>query len=99
MWIQLHEDVQPVLSGSQEALKFGVLESSGLDYGTARRSNSQREGRYSVEELLVQRPSGVSTLGALVAESVSAGSTQNLFCGRLLARLLKQTMTATFFIE
>ena len=99
MWIQLHEDVQPVLSGSQEALKFGVLESSGLDYGTARRSSSQREGRYSVEELLVRRPSGVSALGALGAESVSAGSTQSLFCWRLLARLLKQTMTATFFIK
>ena len=55
MWIQLYEDVQPVLSESQESLKFGVLESSGLDYSMARRSSSQREGRYSVEGLSVLR--------------------------------------------
>ena len=87
------------LSGSQEVLKLGFLESFGLDYGTARRSNSQREGRYSAEELSARRPSGVSALGALGAESISAGSTQILFCWRLLARLLKQTMTATFLIK
>ena len=63
------------------------------------RSNSQREGRYSVEDLSVRRPSGVSALGVLEAESVSAGSTQSLFRWRLLARLLKQKMTATFFIK
>ena len=62
MCIQLYEDVQPVLSGSQEVLKFGFLEGSRLDYSTARRSNSQKEGWYSVEELLVRRPSGVSAL-------------------------------------
>ena len=33
------------LSGGQEALKLGFFESSGLDYGMARRSNSQRECR------------------------------------------------------
>ena len=64
MWIQLHEDVQPVLSGSQKALKLGLFESSGLDHGTARRSSSQREGRYSVEGLLVRRPSGGFRLGS-----------------------------------
>ena len=96
VWIQLHEDVQPVLSGSQEALKFGVLESSGLDYGTARRSSSQREGQYSVEELLVRRPSRVSTLGVLGAESVSAGNTQSLFRWRLLARLDDHSLEKDF---
>ena len=79
MWIQLYEDIQPVLSGSQEVLKFGFLESSGLDDGTACRSNSQREGWYSVEALSVQGPAGLSALGALGAESVSVGSTQSLF--------------------
>ena len=64
MWIQLYEDVQPVLSGGQEILKLGFLESSGLDYGTARWFNSQREGRYSVEGLSVLKAQRGFRLGS-----------------------------------
>ena len=43
MWIHLYEEVQPVLSGRQEALKFGVLESSEL----ARSADPIARGRAS----------------------------------------------------
>ena len=66
MWIQLYGDVQPTLTGSQKVLKFWFPQVFWVPLrACCVGPNSQREVRYSVNEILASRPSRMSALRAL----------------------------------
>ena len=68
--------------GVRRSWNFGSSSILGLTAGLPCRSSSHRECRNSVEELSVQRPSLISALGGLGAESESESLSRETFWSR-----------------